>query len=319
MLQPKWKQFQLQSSALIQQEALPEQFNETVERYYLPLAQRIALRQQTLNRPLVVGVNGAQGTGKSTLALFLQSLLGNVFQLPCASFSLDDLYLTKIERIKLGQRIHPLFKTRGVPGTHDLALGQSIIKTLQSTEPDQPTAIPAFDKSIDDRLPEPQWPIFRGKAQVVLVEGWCVGAEPDVNESSLLTPINELERLEDEVASWRKHINLQLQGPYAEFFRQLDYLIMLRAPSMECVLQWRTLQEQKLASKLGVTHDGAFDVGGLGKDMPPGIMSKLQIERFVQHYERLTRRMLKELPKRADEVFSMNEDHQITSVVIHGQ
>lgn len=314
MLRNKWNDFQEQAGKLIEQESLPADFIQTTEQYYLPLARRIADCQQSLKRPILVGVNGAQGTGKSTLAVFVQALLEQLFQLPCAKFSLDDIYLTKAERTVLAQQVHPLLQTRGVPGTHDLALGRATIEALQGASATEIVPIPAFDKSIDDRLPQAQWPQYQGQAVVVLVEGWCVGAQP-LPAEQLCEPINSLERDEDREALWRTYINEQLQGPYHDFFSAMDYLVMLKAPSMDCVLEWRTLQEQKLAERLGVPYRGACP----GVEMPPGIMSKRQIVRFVQHYERLTRHMLQNLPEQADEVFFMNKNHQIIDVVIHGQ
>lgn len=301
---------------LVKQENLPPAFTQTVQHYYLPLAQRIAAHHQQLNRPLLVGVNGAQGTGKSTLALFLQALLQQQFNLPCARFSLDDIYLTKAERLDLAQRVHPLFKTRGVPGTHDLTLGADTVAALQQAAPGQVTPIPAFDKAQDDRVAPAQWPVFEGPAAVVIVEGWCVGAQP-LPEATLEPPINELERLEDANGQWRGYMNQQLRGAYHTFFESLDYLVMLKAPSMDCVLEWRTLQEQKLAARLGVPYNGASEPGKT-EAVPSGLMNRAQIERFVQHYERLTRHMLAHLPSQANDVFYMNADHQITEVSTHG-
>lgn len=307
---------------LIRQEGLPDSFRDTVYTHYLPLTRDILVQQQSLGRTLMVGVNGAQGTGKSTLALFIQQLL-NLQGCPCASFSLDDLYLTKAERIRLAEQVHPLFITRGVPGTHDLTLGNRTLDALASAGDDSVVAIPTFNKAEDDRADPAQWPRHVGPAHVILVEGWCVAATAEADESVLLAPINELEQLEDEDCVWRKHVNLALQREYLSFFARMDRLIMLKAPSMECILEWRTLQEQKLAERLGLHYYGAESGGSEeSKDMhaqnaPVGkaIMSPEQIKRFIMHYERLTRAMLDTLPAKADTVFLMNSRHQITGVV----
>jgi pantothenate kinase-related protein Tda10 len=71
-------------------------------------------------RPLVVGLTGPQGSGKSTLAARLPDLLAAA-GLNAGVLALDDLYLTKAERQRLAADVHPLFATRGVPGTHDVA------------------------------------------------------------------------------------------------------------------------------------------------------------------------------------------------------
>lgn len=310
------------TAELIRAEGLPDNFQAVVSRYFVPLAGEIARRQKQLDRPMLVGVNGAQGTGKSTLALFLQHMLTSELSCPSARFSLDDLYRTHIERDWLGRKIHPLLATRGVPGTHDLVLGQQTIDQLMSAGPTTETRIPAFDKAIDDRLPHPRWPIYTGVAKVILIEGWCVGAELEQDADALAAPVNSLEAEEDREGVWREYVNIQLKGPYASFFRQLDMLIMLKAPSMDCVLKWRTLQERKLANKresaLDQCKNESVNSGNgqhtIGNDHLRGIMSDDELRRFIMHYERLTLAMLQNMPERADAVLDIADDHQITGL-----
>lgn len=310
------------TAELIRAEGLPDGFQAAVNTYYVPLAEEIARRQKRLGRPMLVGINGAQGTGKSTLALFLQSLLTSELDCPCARFSLDDLYRTRIEREWLARKIHPLLATRGVPGTHDLVLGQQTIDQLISAGPMTETRIPAFDKAIDDRLPHPRWPIYTGVAKVILIEGWCVGAQPEEDAEALAVPVNSLEAEDDQEGVWREYVNLQLKGPYACFFGQLDMLIMLKAPSMDCVLKWRTLQERKLTNnragapeqrKNGLLNS-AVGKHGDQNDHVRGIMSEGELRRFIMHYERLTLAMLNDMPARADAVLDIAEDHQMTGL-----
>lgn len=310
------------TAELMRAEGLPDDFQTAVTRYLVPLAEKIAKRQEQLGRPMLVGVNGAQGTGKSTLALFLQSMLMSELGCPCARFSLDDLYRTRIERNWLARKIHPLLATRGVPGTHDLVLGQQTIDQLISAGPMTETRIPAFDKAIDDRLPHPRWPIYTGVAKVILIEGWCVGAQPEEDAEALAAPVNSLEAEEDLEGGWREYVNIQLKGPYADFFGQLDMLIMLKAPSMECVLKWRTLQERKLAdksvyapeqSKNGLLNS-AVAKHEYQNEQVRGIMSEGELIRFIMHYERLTLAMLRDMPARADAVLDIAADHQITGL-----
>lgn len=236
-------------SALIQQEGLPDSYAETVEKTILPLADRICALHDTEKQPIVVGIHGAQGTGKSTLTLFLREILLRHRNRSTANFSLDDIYLTRGERQDLAERVHPLFITRGVPGTHDVALGQQVLNRLRSAAPEDATPIPAFDKSRDDRVPRDQWPVFGGRAEVILLEGWCLDARPE-KDSALAEPMNRLEENEDPDGIWRSYVNDQLKGEYRQFFDEIDFLVMLKAPSMECVLEWRRLQEQKLAKKI---------------------------------------------------------------------
>jgi len=294
-------------SALIQQEGLPDSYAETVEKTILPLADRICALHDTEKQPIVVGIHGAQGTGKSTLTLFLREILLRHRNRSTANFSLDDIYLTRAEREDLAQRIHPLFKTRGVPGTHDVALGQQVLNRLRSAAPEDATPIPAFDKSRDDRVPRDQWPVFGGRAEVILLEGWCLDARPE-KDSALDDPINRLEANEDPDSLWRSYVNDQLKGEYRQFFDEIDFLILLKAPSMECVLEWRRLQEQKLARKtrnapkMGELHGNAQDLR---------IMTDDEVGRFVMHYERVTRACLAEMPGRADVLINVAEDHSL--------
>lgn len=292
-------------AALIQRERLPDDFSTTVTQYFYPLACNISQLQQQAGRPLIIGINGAQGTGKSTLALFLETLLTELLHCPCARFSIDDIYLTRAEREQLARTVHPLLITRGVPGTHDVALGQRVLDELLAAEANDVVAIPAFDKAHDDRAPMTLWPLRRGAIKVILLEGWCVGAHSQGDAAALQAPINALEQEEDSSGAWRQFVEHKLEGEYRRLFDRLDYLIMLQAPSMECILEWRTLQEQKLAERIGVHHNGA------GGDR---VMTAQQIKRFVMHYERLTRAMLAEMPARADALFTIDEQHRITGV-----
>jgi len=200
-----------------------------------------------------------------------------------------------------------LFKTRGVPGTHDVALGQQVLHRLRSAAPEDATPIPAFDKSRDDRVPREQWPVFGGRAEIILLEGWCLDARPE-QDSALAQPMNPLEENEDPDGVWRSYVNDQLKGEYRKFFDEIDFLIMLKAPSMECVLEWRRLQEQKLAKKIrnapksGEPHGNAQDLR---------IMTDDEVGRFVMHYERVTRACLAEMPGRADVLINVAEDHSL--------
>lgn len=287
---------------LIQREALPEDFAQTVDTYYRPLAAAVAALRAEKGRPVIIGINGSQGSGKSTLAEFLKLILGEEHGLSTAIISIDDLYLTHAERQRLAADVHPLLATRGVPGTHDVALGVELLDQLTGAGPDDRTAIPRFDKSSDDRFPVDRWDIFQGRADVVILEGWCVAATPETEEA-LGPPINELERSDDPDSVWRHHVNVQLATVYPALFGRLDYLVMLKAPGFGCVRDWRLLQEEKLRRKAG---DGA------------ALMDRVKIERFIMHYERLTRHMLRDMPRYADAVLELGRDHRITAMSCEG-
>jgi len=242
-------------------------------------------------RPLVVGICGAQGSGKSWLVSTLADRMTGAGLTSC-TLSIDDLYLTRAERADLARTVHPLFAVRGVPGTHDVALG---IEVLDALGREGKVPVPVFDKACDDRAPRSAWKAVSAPVDIVLFEGWCMGALPQP-EDMLITPVNELEAREDADGRWRTYANAALAGPYGALFDRLDTLVLLQAPGFEVVVQWRTEQEETLRSALR-------DNGGSGD----GLMDATAIARFVSHYERLTRHILAEMPTRADLVIPLDE------------
>jgi len=236
-----------------------------------------AIRPALGERLCVIGLCGAQGSGKSTLAAGLAELFEREGT-ATAILSIDDLYRTKAERERLARAIHPLLRTRGVPGTHDVALGLSVIDALAAG---RPTRLPRFDKAIDDRAPASQWGTAPAGTRLLILEGWCVGARPQPEEA-LTEPVNILERDEDPDGIWRRSVNAELAGAYQHLFARLDRLILLAAPGFDIVLRWRIEQEHQLRRERG------------------GGMSDVEVARFIEHYERLTRHILAEMPGRAD-------------------
>jgi D-glycerate 3-kinase len=212
-----------------------------------------------------------------------------------ATLSIDDLYLTRTQRQQLADTVHPLLQTRGVPATHDVALGVHILHQLQHASANTPIHIPIFDKARDDRLTQTR--CQHGKVDIVLFEGWCVGTPPQPKQY-LLTPINQLEAEDDPLGIWRKYVNQQLVEVYPALFASIQHLIVLQAPSFECVYGWRRLQEQKLAAK----HVN---------DKTSGVMNDAQLQRFIMYYERLSRFNLEVLPAQAWAVLALNVEHRI--------
>ncbi len=278
---------------------LPTEYRQLVMNYLLPLAKNLESQRRQKATPLVLGVNGAQGTGKSTLCEFLKMLLEVNHQQRCVVLSIDDLYLSKADRLALGESVHPLLATRGVPGTHDVQRGIQIIEDLKQG---LPTVMPAFDKADDDLLEQSQWHSVDGHVDIILFEGWCVGAIPQ-QDHELQRSCNRLERDEDPTGAWRTYVNHCLMSDYQRLFAHIDRLLMLKAPSMDSVLEWRTLQERKLAEKQSAKNKSGSS-----------IMNEEGIQRFIQHYERLTRWMWHEMPNRADYVFNLSESHVVYSV-----
>lgn len=276
--------------AFILRHRLPDSFRDIARDIYLPLIDWLDKKTET---PLLLGINGCQGSGKSTLADFIaavQAMRGR----RVAVLSIDDFYLTRRERAQLAQSIHPLLQTRGVPGTHDLALALQTVDSLLSLSPGDTTQLPRFDKSCDDRAPLSQWPTIEGPIDMVILEGWCVGSRPQ-SANELTTPVNTLEKNEDADGRWRQFVNDSLKN-YQQLFERLHTMVMLKAPDFSCVYRWRLEQEQKLAA---LRPDGS------------GVMSAEEIARFIQHYQRLTEANLITLPSHADVILELNHQHGI--------
>ena len=283
----------------LEKQGLPRVYADYISDYIAPVASEINRRRKHQNGALLVGVHGAQGTGKSTLAHFLSVLLESNYGLKSVCLSLDDFYLTRAERRVLAQSVHPLLQTRGVPGTHDIALLQSTLHQLMNAADGSITSIPRFDKAHDDRKPAEGWDTVHGAIDIIILEGWCVAAPP-VLEQDLVLPINTLERVEDPDGDWRRWVNCQLAGDYQDLFASIDYLLMLQAPSFECVEQWRGLQEQKLIAGLSARGETATQT-----------MDKSGIQRFIQHYERITRHCLNVVPSASDCVLQLDHEHRM--------
>jgi D-glycerate 3-kinase len=274
----------------LREEKLPDSYRHTIESALLPLGEALATRIRHSDSLVVIGLCGAQGSGKSTASAVLAELL-NRADLPAAAMSIDDFYLPHGERQQLARSVHPLLATRGVPGTHDVELAQAVIESLADAGA---THVPVFDKATDDRKPRSQWRSIEGPLRAVILEGWCVGARPEP-AARLATPVNALERDEDAQGRWRGYVNAALEGRYAALFARLSPMVLLAAPSFEVVLAWRTEQEHKLRARLARE-------GGDGSR----VMDDAQVARFISHYERITRHILEEMPARADHLIALD-------------
>ncbi len=269
---------------------------------FIPLAGSVARRARQAPRPLLVGIAGAQGTGKSTATELLALLLERGLDQRVAQLSLDDLYLTRAERAVLARDVHPLLATRGVPGTHDVALGRQVLDALRTAGASDRVPLPRFDKASDDRVPQDQWPVAEGPIDIVVFEGWCVGAHPEP-DAALTAPINALERDRDTDGAWRRYVNAQLARGYRSLFDPIDLLVFLAAPDLASSRAWRTQQEHDLAAR---------------KPAGATVMTDAQIAEFVQYYERISRHMLQEAPSRADVVLRLDEAHRYAAIEVRG-
>lgn len=241
-----------------------------------------------------MGLCGAQGSGKSTAAVRAAEDLADR-GLSVAVLSLDDLYLPVDARIDLARTVHPLLRTRGVPGTHDVALGCAVLDALRS--PGE-VALPRFDKATDTRLPPGRWDRMPAPADVVLFEGWCVGARPQ-DDAALLVPINALERDEDADGTWRRFVNRALATEYRALFARIDRLAFLAAPDFATVGAWRAEQEDALRC--------ALEASGA----PGRAMDAAELTRFLAHYARLTLHLLKDMPGYAHLVLKLDHERQV--------
>ena len=274
-------------SAFMAKEGLPEAFARTVELVCEPLAARAHRLKTVRRKTVIIGLSGPQGSGKSTIAEMTVKLLA-ARGVSAVALSLDDFYLTRDARQRLAADVHPLLATRGPPGTHDVALAGAALDQLRAKGK---VTLPRFDKSADNRTPRGTWQTLRSPVDVVIFEGWCIGAVAQ-GAGALRAPVNALERDEDPQAVWRTYVNDQLNGPYQALFGRLHDLVMLAPPGFEAVAGWRKEQERKLRDRTG---------SGMTDD---------EIDRFVAHYERITRWMLAEMPARADWVVTLDQNRQ---------
>ena len=280
----------------IKREALPQRYLADAEKYFIPLIKLIIKKTDQSKTAPIIGVSGAQGTGKTSLSQLLDKILKKE-GLNVVKFSIDDFYLTKMERQSLAITRHPLLQTRGIPGTHDTGLLSEKLNQLAKPNNSNTIQIPRFNKASDDRYSKKEWQIVHPPADLIIIEGWFVGAPP-LDFDSLEKPVNELEAAEDKDSEWRTFMAKQLKENYQSIFDQIELLILLKAPSFEQIFEWRNLQERKLRKRVGNSQD---------------LMNKPQLARFIQHYERLTRHCLRSLPKKADVIFNLNQKHQIIS------
>jgi len=241
----------------------------------------------------VLAISGLQGSGKSTLAGQIVARARHR-GLRAATLSIDDVYLTRAQRQRLARQVHPLLITRGPPGTHDLPLANAVLDAVAAR---QPVALPRFDKLADERLPETQWQQLDQPLHLLVFEGWFLGT-PAQDEAHLEPALNALEREGDGDGRWRRWCNQALASHYQGLWQRCDRLWFLQPPDFSVVPRWRWQQEQALQAAQPGRHG----------------MSRPQLERFVQYYERVSRQALRTLPALADRVVEVDAQRQILAL-----
>ncbi len=263
-----------------------------LNKFYLPLSEWIYSVYIKDRKIKIIGLSGGQGSGKSTITRILKFILKKKYGLNLCVFSIDDFYKTKSERKKMSEKDHPLFLTRGVPGTHDIQLLNNILKKFKKKK-FKNLLIPKFDKSIDDRSKKFKWQKIKKRPDIVILEGWCVGATHQ-KESDLKKPLNSIEKKFDQKLIWRRKVNYYLKNQYKKIFKKIDKLVYLKAPNFSYIYKWRLLQEQKM--KLTLKNKKT--------------MSKQQVKEFIMYYERITKHMIKNFYKISDMTIFLDKYHR---------
>ena len=283
------------------QETSKEKFKnkeKMIKSFLIPISFWISNKAKK-SKPYLIGLAGGQGTGKTTISSILKIILSKYFKLSVFKISIDDLYKTRKDRIKLSKKIHPLLKTRGVPGTHDVNFMFDFLKKIKKKR-FKHHRIPKFNKAIDDRLKRKSWYLIKRVPDVIIFEGWCVGARAE-KKNTLKKSINPLEKKEDKNLKWRKFVNSQLENKYKKLFSKLDCMLFLKAGSFKLLQSWRLKQESllKLNSKNKANNK---------------VMSKNEVLTFMQTYQRITQNMFKFAPKYSSIVLNLNRNHEIKSI-----
>lgn len=271
----------------------PQKMLQVLWDLWLPLGIKLASQRQQLRRPLIQGILGGQGTGKTTMSNVLKLIL-NQLGYRTLSLSLDDLYKTYSDRLVLTQQ-DPRLIWRGPPGTHDVDLGLNVLDQIRQLQ--SPVMVPRFDKSAYGGAGDRTTPEMVTDVDIVLFEGWFVGVrpiEPDVFDTAP-PPI-----ITDEDRAFARDINRRLHD-YLPLWERLDSLIVLYPTDYRYSMEWRKQAEQQMiaAGKSG--------------------MSNADIEKFVNYFWRSLHPELfiKPLVKdatRVDLVIEIHADHSFGEV-----
>ena len=271
---------------------------KSLKKIYIPISFWIENKYKKKGETLILGFSGGQGSGKTTATGILKIILKKFFKRRIHVSSIDDFYKTLVDRNKISNKIHPLLKTRGVPGTHDINLVKNFFNIIRKKK-FKKIKLPKFEKAMDNRLGKKYWFNIKQKPEIIILEGWCVGARPQPN-SLIKRPINILEKYEDKDLKWRQYVNEKIKKEYKKLFVMIDHLIFMKIPNFKVVFKWRLQQEKKLKKN---SHSNKK------------IMSYNEIKRFIMFYERITLQMMKDLSKSASVLMLLKKNHDIRKIV----
>jgi len=255
---------------------------EYIEKNYLKILFKLKFKKKIM-------VAGSQGSGKSSLSKLIKLYLEKFYYKSVVIISMDDFYLSKRQRMQLSKNIHPLFLTRGAPGTHDLELLNK--KILQIFDKKFPVYLPIFDKVTDTRKRTYRRVL---KGDVIIFEGWCAGAQP-VNHSYLQKNFNNLEKYKDKNFIWRNSYNKYL-NEYQKIFSQFNYFIYFQFNQWSHVLDWKYKQELEL------------------RDKKKDLALKKYLKEFIQYYEKVSKWMHLKVPKYCNILIKLNAHQKIKSI-----
>ena len=283
------------------QETVREKFKKKdlmIRSFLIPICFWISKKAKKKG-PLIVGLAGGQGSGKTTISSILSLILKKYFKLKVFKISIDDFYKTKKQREILSKNKHSLLLTRGVPGTHDIKIMLDFFRKIK-TKNLKSLKLPKFNKANDDRYKKKHWYKLKSRPDVVIFEGWCVGDKPQ-SLRLLKKPINAIEKAYDKSLKWRRFVNLQLKTNYKKLYSQLDSLLYLKVKNFNLLKKWRIKQEEKLWLKAKSR-----------KNLK--IMNKKEVINFMQTYQRITEQMFKDAPKYSSIIMNLNKNHQIHKI-----
>jgi D-glycerate 3-kinase len=266
---------------------------ELLWKLWLPLATQLTQHYQSLNRPIIQGVLGGQGTGKTTLGKALTTIL--TFQgYKTLSLSIDDLYKSYADRQYLRQ-LDPRLIWRGPPGTHDVEIGLKVLDDLRQGQTS--VRVPQFDKSLHNGLGDRIEPQLVTGINIVLFEGWFVGCRP-VDNSRFDQPPEPI--ITESDRQFARDMNHKLKD-YLPLWECLDRLMVLNPVDYRLSKQWRQQAEQEMikSGKSGMTD--------------------AEIEQFVDYFWKslhpeLFISPLVENPNLADIVVNINADHSVGQI-----